>query len=128
MSDNDDRVYEVKSEDDSDEYKNAQIVYDKGEIQKTRLCAAVSYFIFFIPLLVCPDSLFARFHANQGLLLAIFAIAGNFLLAILPLSIRWIALIIFWGTILVFALLGCITAFFGKTYELPIIGRNRIIK
>lgn len=120
-------VFEVRS-DDSGDYENAEVVYDKNDVKKDRFSAAAAYFLFFIPLITCPDSLFARFHANQGLALLLTALCGNFIITLLPIFVRWAVRLIFFGTVLVFALIGCVSALAGKTYELPLIGRFRLLR
>ena len=54
----------------------------------------LAYLIFFLPLIVCPQSQYARFHANQALVLLIAAVAGNIILSLLPV-IGWVLIPIF---------------------------------
>jgi len=82
--------------------------------------------LFFLPLIVCPDSKFGRFHANQGLLLLIVAFAGSFILTI---TIVGLFLVPFYSiAIFVFAIIGFINGLNGKAKELPLFGKFRIIK
>ena len=55
--------------------------YDPEDIARNKSVCALSYLsiLFFLPLVVCPDSKFGRFHANQALALLITAIFGNVL-------------------------------------------------
>ena len=68
--------------------------------------AGLSYFLFFLPLIVCPESRYAKFHANQSLLLLITGVAGNVILGIM----------------------GLINGFGGKAKPLPLIGKFTILK
>ena len=68
--------------------------------------------IFFLPLIASPDSAFAKFHANQGLLLFLLALIGNIVLY--DTILGWILLPIFNLGILVLAILGMINGFGGR--------------
>ncbi|MCL1917465.1 MAG: hypothetical protein FWG14_03995 [Peptococcaceae bacterium] len=95
--------------------------------------------LFLIPLLAAPNSRFARFHVNQGVVLCIvgvgfgivFGVLYGILTAILILtSLRWI-LYILWILCLIplaFVILGIVNCVSGKAKELPLIGGIKIIK
>lgn len=102
-------------------------VFDQEDIEKNKTMAGLAYFIFFLPLIVCPESKFAKFHANQGLLLLIFGFGGSLILGIIPI-IGWLILLVYPFVILAFGIIGLINGFGGKAKELPLIGRFRIIK
>jgi len=100
--------------------------FDPQDIEKNKVMAALAYILFFLPLIVCPDSKFGRFHANQGLLLLIVAFAGSFILTI---TIVGLFLVPFYSiAIFVFAIIGFINGLNGKAKELPLFGKFRIIK
>lgn len=90
-----------------------------------------------IPLFAAKESKFARFHTNQGLILAIaeiiFSIAYSIISSILY-AISWrlgfIATIISICSIvfLILAIIGIVNAADGKAKELPIIGKYKIIQ
>ena len=40
--------------------------FEQADIDNNKTMAGLAYIIFFLPLLVCPQSKYARFHANQG--------------------------------------------------------------
>ena len=93
-------------------------------------------FLVLIPIFAAKDSKFARFHANQGLILCILGliwwvllmIIGNMpYMAILAFIYR---LLEFGGGILLFILmvLGIINVAKGEEKELPVIGKFRILK
>jgi len=112
--------------------KDATGEYDKDDIENNKVICALAYIpiLFFLPLIACPkDSKFAKFHANQGLLLLILAIVCNVigsLIGLIPFvgTIVWILLEI----VLVGAFLfGLINTLQGKAKELPLIGGIRLI-
>lgn len=114
--------------------------FDKKDIEDNKVMAILSYIgiLVLIPILAAQNSKFARYHANQGLVLFIFdiivgaavGIVGGILLFI-PI-IGWIVstLISLAAGIAVLALMivGIINAANGKAKELPVIGKFRIIK
>jgi uncharacterized membrane protein len=101
--------------------------YPAEDIEKGKTMAGLSYLIFFLPLVVCPESKYAKFHANQALLLLIAAIAGNVILGIIPV-IGWMLMPIFGIGILVLGIIGLINGFGGKAKRLPLIGKFTILK
>ena len=101
--------------------------FDPADIEKNKVIAGLSYILFFLPLIACPDSKFGRFHANQALLLLILAIAGNIILTIIPVF-GWILLPFFGILVFVLFLIGLINGLSGKAKELPVIGKYRLLK
>ncbi|MDD3498376.1 MAG: DUF4870 domain-containing protein [Candidatus Moranbacteria bacterium] len=103
-----------------------------NDVEKNKLMAIVGYIfpiLFFIPLVTeAKDSPFAKFHANQQLILLIFAIAVNIIGSILPIIGWFLILPIGSIMILVFVIMGVINASQGKTKALPLIGGFQIIK
>lgn len=124
-------------------------VFDPQDIEKNKVYALLSYlgFLFIVPLLAAKDSPYARFHANQGIVLFITGIAvstANTIIAIL-LSIfmnipamGWVfgiilALINLTASIVgillfILMIMGIINAAKGDAKELPVIGKFVIIK
>ncbi|EKE21905.1 MAG: putative membrane protein [uncultured bacterium] len=102
-----------------------------NDVNQNKAMAIIGYIIpilFFIPLVTdAKNSPFAKFHANQQLILLIGAIAVNVVGAIIPI-IGWF-LILPLGTIaiFVFAIIGLINAAKGEMKELPMIGGFKII-
>ena len=108
---------------------------DPNDIQQNKVMAILAYlsWLVLIPLLAAKESKFARFHCNQGLILAIAEIACWIIFGILGIIpyigiifriIGWLADIAFF----VLAVLGIINAYNGKAKELPIIGKFQILK
>lgn len=112
---------------------------DPADIEKNRIMAVLAYlsWLVLIPLFAAPGSNFARFHVNQGLVLALaeigWAIISAIVSFILGLISPFLSII---GTLLgivnivfiIFSILGLINAINGKAKELPIIGKVRILK
>lgn len=102
-------------------------VFSPEDIEKNKTVSALAYIIFFLPLIVCPDSPFGKFHANQGLMLFLLGVVGSIVLGFIPI-LGWILLIFYPLLILVFALMGLVNTLNGQAKELPIIGKYRILK
>jgi uncharacterized membrane protein len=101
--------------------------FDPQDIEKNKTMAGLSYIIFFLPLLVCPESKYGKFHANQALILLLVAIVGNVILGFIPV-IGWLLLPVFAVAVLVLGIIGLVNGFGGKAKQLPIIGKYTIIK
>lgn len=101
--------------------------FDPEDIEKNKTMAGLSYIIFFLPLLVCPDSKYGKFHANQALILLITSIAGNIILGFIPV-IGWLLLPVYAAAMLVMGIIGLVNGFGGKVKQLPLIGKYTIIK
>ena len=109
------------------------------DIAQNKGMAILSYLsvLVLIPLFAAKDSRFARFHANQGLVLlvsevvwsAVTGVLGRLLRAISP-FLGFVAAIL--GLVnllfLVLAIIGIVNAANGKAKELPLIGTIRLLK
>ncbi len=97
-------------------------------MESNKLMAAISYIwiLFLVPLFAAKDDAFARYHANQGLVLFLVSIALG-IIAIIPFIGAIISAI---GGIVtfVFMILGIINALKGEMKPLPLIGGIEIIK
>lgn len=100
-----------------------------------KLICIFSYFgvLFLIPLVLCKESKFVKFHANQGLILFIYSM----ILTAITRAISYLPFISFVSgilslvvsvSILLFMVLGIKNTVNGKAKELPIIGKYRLIK
>ncbi len=105
---------------------------DPNDIAQNKVMGVLAYIglLFLVPLLAAPNSPFARFHANQGLILfiadiVIGVVAG--VLAIIPIAGLILSGILGLG-ITVMIILGIVNAATGKAKELPLIGKIRILK
>jgi len=113
--------------------------YDKTDIEQNKVMAILAYIgiLFLVPLIAAPQSKFARFHANQGLVLAIceagFSVAYsilNFIILGISWKLAFIMTIIglLWLVFLALAIIGIMNASNGKAKELPVIGKFKILK
>ena len=100
--------------------------FDKDDIEKNKAMGLLAYILFFIPLLAAKNSPFARYHANQGLVLFICGLISS-LVWIIPI-LGWIIAPILSIVITVLAVIGIINALNGKAKKLPIIGKFKILK
>lgn len=101
--------------------------FDPQDIEKTKTIAALSYIIFFLPLLTNPESKFGKFHANQSLVLLLTCIIGNLVLGIIPI-IGWIIMPLFGIAVFILFVIGLLNGLNGKAKELPLIGKISLIK
>ena len=121
-------------------YQSNQYQNTNYDVSQNKVMAVLSYFgiLCLIPLLAAKDSPYARFHANQGLVLflseIVVAIALSILSSIFTVILWPIAIIISILTIfisigfLVLMIIGIVNAVQGQEKELPIIGKIRLVK
>lgn len=109
--------------------------FDPADIEQNKVMGILAYlsWLVLIPIFAAKDSKFARFHANQGLVLAIAEIVIGIVIGILsgiP-FIGWIFSIIgslFGLCCLIMLCIGIYNAANGKAKELPIVGKFRLLK
>ena len=121
-----------------DQFKNPvdhTAEFDPADIQQNKVMGILAYlsWLVLVPLLAAPQSRFARFHANQGLVLAIVEIAVGvvfFILSLIPfIGILFVILMsLVQLCCLVMAILGIISAANGQCKELPLIGKLKLLK
>jgi uncharacterized membrane protein len=120
--------------------KGEALEVDAEDAEKNKVFGILAYLgiLFLVPLLAAKDSPFAKYHANQGLVLFIvwiviavaLSILDVVLLMILPSGLSFIVSIlslVYLG-LLVLAILGIINAAAGKCVPLPVIGGITLIK
>ena len=129
MSDFEDKVNKFfDTEDDT-------AMFYPDDIEQNKMTALFSYlsWLVIIPILTAPNSNYARFHANQGLILAIIEVVlGVFfsLMSFMP-FVGWIfALMSIPVSLFCFGLsiFGIINAVNGKAKKLPLVGNIIILK
>ena len=110
--------------------------FDPQDIYTNKGMSVLAYIwiLFLVPLLACPNSRFARFHANQGLVLFLFGIAvslATFIISVIPV-VGWILgpIIGFVASVfeLILMIMGIINAAQGQAKELPLIGKISLLK
>lgn len=105
--------------------------FTSEDIEQNKVISLFAYILFFIPLLAAKDSRFARYHANQGLVLFLLSIAFWIVATIITSIFSLIGLILFplgYIGLLILAILGIINAVNGKAKPLPLIGGISLIK
>ena len=126
--------------------------FDQADITNNKAMGILAYLgpLVFIPMFAAKESKFARFHANQGLVLLIADVAYGVLQIILMAILRsvfpWNWSYGYWGgrgfvfdtlsTILslvwivfgILSVLGIINAVNGRAKELPVIGKFKFLK
>ncbi len=112
--------------------------YGSQEIDEGKLMAVLSYLgiLVLIPLFATKNA-FARFHTNQGLVLAIIEIVWSFVFGLVDklvggiILVGWLVGIVGWlvsAVFLVVSVIGIINAVNGRAKDLPVIGKVRILK
>lgn len=113
--------------------------FEKADIEQNKVMAILAYlsWLVLVPIFGAKQSKFARFHANQGLVLAIaeiaYGIAVGIIGAILG-AISW--RLYFVSSILnlayigffIISIIGIVNAASGRAKELPIVGKFKILK
>ncbi len=110
------------------EQNEAVVQADASDVEKNKGIAALAYLIFFLPLLTAKDSAYAKYHANQGLVLLLLGIAVSIVGSIIP-FLGWFLILPVGGifTVVLFVM-GIVNAMNGKCKPLPLIGKLEIIK
>lgn len=114
--------------------------FEAKDIEQNKIMGVLAYlsWLVLIPIFAAPKSKFARYHANQGLVLAIsevvFWIATAIVNAILY-AISWrlgsiVSTLLGLANIgfLIITLIGIVNAANGRAKELPIVGKFKILK
>jgi len=124
---------ESQPNEDSTKSKDKSTVGSSNASQagNENIIAALAYLgvLFFLPLVITPESKLGRFHANQGLVLFLAGIVLNITFWIFALAapflffFTWFA----WLAIFILALMGFENALNSKQDELPVIGNINLI-
>ena len=116
-----------------------------SDAQNNKTMGILAYLgiLVLVPIFAARESQFARYHANQGLVLAIaevaFAIVYSIIVSILTglllstgawglLSVLTTILGLLWLVFLVLAIIGIVNAINGRCRPLPVIGRFTLLK
>ena len=115
---------------------------DPADVEKNKIMACIGYLgiLVLVPLLVAKDSPFAKFHANQGLMLTVGTIALSFALGMVFIVLHFIPVLGFiagcFGCLLfpalsilylVLVVLGIMNAYSGKMKPLPMFPNKNFI-
>ncbi len=121
---------------ESPERVQGEVIYqqpeeEEADVNANKIYAVLSYLgiLVLIPLFASPNSEFARYHANQGLVLLLTNILfGVFRLITGGSILLTLAYFIISMMLFVFSILGIIAAARGEKKPLPIIGGIQILK
>lgn len=109
--------------------------FEQEDINQNKVMAVLAYIgiLVLVPLLAAPNSKYARYHANQGLLLFIAEICLGVVMGIFILiPVLNIIIGILGGIVsllfFVFAIIGIVNACQGKAKGLPIFGKFKILR
>lgn len=112
---------------------------DSQDVEKNKVMAILAYLgiLVLIPIFAAKDSKFARYHANQGLVLLLVSVVywvAYEIVSTIILSISWrlyflISLLALVGIVFaVLAIIGIINAANGQCKPLPVIGKFQLLK
>ncbi len=101
--------------------------FDKETNDQARISSAIGYLFFFVPLIMHPESKFARYHCNQGLILLILQTLGGVGLAAVPKVGPFLSLALTFFC-LVCMVRGIILALQGKAKRIPLFGKLVIVE
>lgn len=109
------------------------------DVKENKVFAILAYFgvLVLVPIFAAKESVYARFHANQGLILFIATLAMNVLGSII--SVAGVLFGLLSGLLglvvgaadiflLVVAIMGIVNAAKGEMKELPLIGHFKLLK
>jgi uncharacterized membrane protein len=105
------------------------------DIEQNKVFAIVGYLgiLFLVPLLAAPNSKFARYHANQGIVLFIASVVVTgafYILGHIPVIGRVFGFVgyLVWLAVFVLMVLGIVNAANGKCQPLPVLGKYQLLK
>lgn len=113
---------------------------DANDVQQNKAMAILAYLgiLVLVPIFAAKESKFARFHANQGLILLICSVGLWIVVEILVrvflhisfglLFLTGLLSFAMWVVIVVFSIIGIVNAAKGQCKELPLIGKFQILK
>jgi uncharacterized membrane protein len=108
---------------------------DPADVEKNKVYAVLAYvgLLFLVPLLAAPQSRFARYHTNQGIVLFLattIVCGGSVILMFIPFVgciATFVPLVASVGA-LVLMVIGIVNAASGQCKPLPLIGHFELIK
>ncbi len=109
--------------------------FDTADIENNKIYAIFAYlsWLVLIPIFAAKDSKFARYHVNQGLVLAIVELVFGVVIGVLSgIPVLGVIFGLIGGVLelvcLCLSVLGILNAATGKAKELPVIGSIRLFK
>lgn len=103
------------------------VKFDRETSDRARISSAIGYLFFFVPIIMHPESKFARYHCNQGLILLIVAFLGIVGLAEIP-KVGGILSFLCLLFCLFCLIRGMVLALQGKAMRIPFFGKLVIVE
>jgi uncharacterized membrane protein len=105
----------------------------RADIEQNKVFAVLAYLgiLFLVPLLAAPNSPFARYHTNQGVVLFISFLAAYFsswILVLVTFGLGFVFPLIVVIAGFIFVIFGIVNAATGQCKPLPLIGHFQLIK
>ena len=100
--------------------------FDKETSDQARISCAIAYLFFFVPIVMHPESKFARYHCNQGLILLILEFLGIVGLAEIP-KVGGVLSFLCLLFCLFCLVRGMVLALRGKAKRIPFFGKLVIV-
>lgn len=121
---------------------NEDIIFTTEDVNQNKVYGILAYFgiLVLVPILAAKDSLYARFHANQGLILLISEFALNIVGRIIRVALKvatfglindvvnTIVSVAISAITIAYLVIGIINACSGEAKRLPIIGGFTLLK
>ena len=121
---------------------NEDIIFTTEDVNQNKVYGILAYFgiLVLVPILAAKDSLYARFHANQGLILLISEFALNIVGRIIRFALKvatfdlindvvnTIVSLAISAITIAYLVIGIINACSGEAKRLPIIGGFTLLK
>ena len=121
---------------------NEDIIFTTEDVNQNKVYGILAYFgiLVLVPILAAKDSLYARFHANQGLILLISQFALNIVGRIIRVALKvatfglindvvnTIVSVAISAITIAYLAIGIINACSGEAKRLPIIGGFTLLK
>ncbi len=104
-----------------DENKNSLIEFDPSDVEANKTAAGLAYILFFLPLIMAPNSQYAKFNANQALLI-LFGYFAAGIIRVIPFIGVLISGLLFLA-LGIFTIMGLVYGFTGKTKPLPLLDK-----
>ncbi len=101
--------------------------FDRETNDQARVPSAIGYLFFFVPLIMNPDSKFARYHANQSLILLLLIFLGSSVVSAIPYA-GFFLMILMLLFCFVCLIRGIVLALSGKAKRIPFFGKLVIIE
>lgn len=101
--------------------------FDRETSEHARISSALGYFLFFVPMTMHPESKFALYHANQGMILFIWMSLGMMIASLVPYAgpLLVVPMMVFG---FVSAVRGMIVALHCEAKHIPLIGKFIVIE